>query len=136
MKSIAETCEVEALDGVPFYHDLRNPLRIELVYAAGRKIRPLNLSDAEALQGLLPCALVTHRRVGEVLPRSVWSRVDSLYVGRYDDNRWAPTHRRYSDDFRYHVTLLTAKPRAGEQAGGEPELRERKLKKVRAERVR
>lgn len=136
MKSIAETCEVEALDGVPFYHDLQSPLRIELVYAAGRKIRPLNLSDTEALQGLLPCALLTHRRVGEVLPGSVWSQVDSLYVGRYDDNRWAPTHRRYSDDFRYHVTLLTAKPRAGEPAGEGERRREREPGKVPAERAR
>lgn len=109
MKSIALTRDIKELDGLPFYYNEQDPLRIELVYAAHRKIRPLNVGREEDVLQHLPCAVLTHKRVGEELPQTLWNRVDTLYVGRFDDNRRPATNPRYSDVFVYHVTLLKPK---------------------------
>lgn len=103
MKSIAMTRDVEELRDVPFFHIDTVPLRIELVYAANRKIRPIS---ADSLRKRLPCALLTHRPVAEVLPARCLEGIGIKPVGRYDDNRRPKTNRRYSDDFIYYVTLL------------------------------
>ena len=42
-KSIALTRNIEELQSLPFYHPASEEIRIELVYAAYRKIRPLDL---------------------------------------------------------------------------------------------
>lgn len=73
------------------------------------KIRPLNVGREEDVLQHLPCAVLTHKRVGEELPQTLWNRVDTLYVGRFDDNRRPATNPRYSDVFVYHVTLLKPK---------------------------
>lgn len=112
MRSIAATRNVPELACVPFYHPACVPLRIELVYAAHRKILPV---PVDSLPYKLPCAVLTHRRVGETLPAILWAVADTVYMGCYDDNRRPKGTRRYSGDFIYHVTLL--KPKAS-MAGG------------------
>lgn len=109
MKSIALTREIKELDGLPFYYNEQEPLRIELVYAAHRKIRPLAVDSAEDVLRRLPCAVLTHKRVGEELPEALWAKVDTVYVGRFDDNRRPVTNHRYNDMFVYHVTILKSK---------------------------
>lgn len=106
MKSVAETRKIKTLEGVPFYHVDTVPLRIELVYAAHRTIRPLSV---DSLHAALPCVLLTHRPVGETLPESCLDGVETIEIGRYDDNRRPKDNRRYSDEFIYNVTLLKAK---------------------------
>lgn len=105
MRSISMTRDVEQLRDVPFFHLDTVPLRIELVYAAKRKIRPVN---AGSLHGNLPCALLTHRPVTEELPAKCLEGIEITPIGRYDDNRRPKTNRRYSSDFIYYVTLLKA----------------------------
>lgn len=109
IKSIAQTRQLKELEGIPFYHVENAPLRIELVYAAGRKIRPLDISQIDFIKATLPCAILTHKRVGEELPKKLWRNVDTVYIGHYDDNRWIKDSRRYSEDFIYHITLLKKK---------------------------
>lgn len=108
--SINETQQVKTLDGLPFYHNAQEELRIELVYAAHRKIRPLNLSDSTAVLHSLPCAIVTRGYAAEELPAEILSRVDTLHVGTYDDNKHAPGTKHYNVLFHNCVTLLRAKP--------------------------
>ncbi len=108
-KSITELRQVEALRDLPFYYNKEDRLRIELVYAARKKIRPLDMSRVDSVRRGLPCVLLTRGRVGEELPAALWERVDSTYLGRYDDNSWPPESRRYSESFIYHVTLLREK---------------------------
>ena len=36
INSISQTRDIPELDGIPFYYNSENPLRIEIVYAAGR----------------------------------------------------------------------------------------------------
>ncbi len=52
------------LKGVPFYSNAGEQLRIEIVYAAGRVIRPLDYSSKninEELRKRMPCVLLSHK---------------------------------------------------------------------------
>lgn len=103
MKSIAETKSMKTLEGLPFYRIDTEPLRIELVYAAGRKIRPI---APEELKDSLPCVLLTRKPIRATLADSCLEGIDITDIGRFDDNRRPKTNRRYSDEFIYHVSLL------------------------------
>jgi 4-amino-4-deoxy-L-arabinose transferase-like glycosyltransferase len=107
--SIAVTRTMPQLDGVPFYHAQTDSLRIELVYAAHRHIRPLDLSQVDSVKAHVPCAILTHERIEEEVPRQLFRQVDTVYVGRFDDNRRPKDSRRYSPMFQYHLTLLYPK---------------------------
>lgn len=111
IKSIAGTRGIKELQDVPFCHIDTVPLRIELVYAAHRTIRPVN---ADSLRANLPCALLTHRPIRETLPESCLEGIETVPIDRYDDNRRPKTNRRYSNNFIYYVTLLKAKGTADE----------------------
>jgi 4-amino-4-deoxy-L-arabinose transferase-like glycosyltransferase len=109
MKSIGLTRADKRLCGVPFYYNETSPIRIEIVYQAGRKIRPINTSDMKSMLQKMPCALVTHKRVGQELPSQLWKFVDTTYIGVYDNNT-RPKHTSfYHTGFIYHVTLLQRK---------------------------
>jgi 4-amino-4-deoxy-L-arabinose transferase-like glycosyltransferase len=109
MKSIAETQDVKELKGIPFYYNQKNDIRIEMVYAAHRKIRPLDATNVDSVEAAMPCVILTHKRINEELPASLWKKADSTYIGRYDDNRRPKGTQRYSDSFIYHITLLKKK---------------------------
>ncbi len=107
MKSIAETRAIKEIADVPFYHIDSVPLRIELVYAAHRCIRPIN---PDSLFGSLPCVLLTHQPAEELLFEKTLDKMEVIPIDCYDDNRRPQTNRRYSDEFIYYATLL--KPKA------------------------
>lgn len=109
MKSVSRTRDLEELKDVPFYYNQKDELRIELVYAAGRKIRPLDMAHADSVKSVLPCAILTHGRAEEELPVKLLRSIDTTYIGQYDDNRWAKSSSRYNDKFVYHITLLKKK---------------------------
>ncbi len=105
-KSISQTQQVEALNGLPFYHPADEELRIEMVYEANRKIRPLDITDPTAVEAALPCAILTHQPVEELLPPAVMKRITTEYIDRYDNNRRPKSNKRYSEQFLYQVTVL------------------------------
>lgn len=106
MKSIAATRNIKELEGIPFYHLDSVPLRIELVYAAHRTIRPVNI---DSLQRRLPCVLLTHRTIGETFAKDDLNEVEIIPIDRYDDNHRPKTNSLYRDDFIYYATLLKPK---------------------------
>ena len=109
--SIAATREVDALKPLDFYYDASTELRIELVYATGKKIRPLDLTQPDSVLPKLPCAVMTLQRVGEVMPSELLEAMDTVYVDYYDDNSVGKGRKRYRPHlFNHHVTIL--KPRA------------------------
>lgn len=109
-KSVAQTRNVEALRGVPYYYNSSDSLRIEIVWAAGRKIRPIDVTNPDSVEAHLPLALFTHKSVAEELPPAVLERVDTVSMGHYDDNsRPKQYKRRYDEIFLYNVTLLRKK---------------------------
>lgn len=106
MKSIAGTRGIKELEGVPFCYIDTVPLRIELVYAAHRSIRPV---APDSLHAKLPCALLTHRPIRETLPESCLDGIEAIPIGRYDNNQRPKTNHHYSTDFIYYITLLKVK---------------------------
>lgn len=109
-KSVAQTRNVEALRGVPYYYNSSDSLRIEIVWAAGRKIRPIDVTNPDSVEAHLPLVLFTHKSVAEELPAAVLERVDTVSMGHYDDNsRPKQYKRRYDEIFLYNVTLLRKK---------------------------
>lgn len=107
--SISQTRKIEALASLPFYRDSEESLRIELVYAAYRKIEAIDLSDTLQVRKALPFALVSKERAEEVLPEYWSDKVELTPIGRYDDNPWPEGHRRYTKDFINYVTVIREK---------------------------
>lgn len=108
-KSIKETRDMTILKGVPFYYITKEDLRIEMVYEANRKIRPLNTDNKQAVIKALPCVMLTHKRIGEELPSDLLQKIDTVYIGFYDDNRWPKGNRNYNPAFLNYMTLLKLK---------------------------
>lgn len=107
--SVALLRNDERATSLPLYHDSRTPLRIELVYAAGRKIRPLTLTEADSMRRHLPCVLLTHGDISKVIPAPLLQQLDTLRLDTFDDNPRPRGTRRYSDDFIYTATKVSMK---------------------------
>lgn len=107
-KSIKAVRDMENLRDVAFYYPADSEeLRIELVYEAGRRILPWNVSG-DTLPAL-PMVLVSARSAEEVLPETFKSRVNMTFIGEFDDNHRKAGTRWHSDVFVRNVTLLEAK---------------------------
>lgn len=107
VRSIRAVREIPALDGLPFYHDSGEELRIEIVYEAGRRILPYPFRERDSLPSL-PFVLVSGPEAGEVLPERFLGEVDLSLVGIYDDNKRAVNSVR-SPKFVRRVTLVRPK---------------------------
>lgn len=106
-KSIRATRTIEELQPLPFYYDKNGTFRIELVYEANKKIRPLDLSNREEVMEKLPFVLVSQRPAEEAIPDSIRKDLSLRFIDRYDNNRWMKGSRRYSDIFVNNVTVVT-----------------------------
>lgn len=106
MRSIAVTRTMPELRDVPFCHVDTVPLRIEMVYAAHRNIKPVAL---DTLAKAVPCVLLTHERLENMLPDSCLKGLTATEIGLFDDNRWPRTSKRYSREFIYWMYWLRAK---------------------------
>ena len=109
MRSIALTRDMRQLDNISFYHNADEPLRIELVYAANRKIKPLDLDCQEKVIAALPCAIMTHKYATQELSPTITEKIDTVYVGQFDDNPRPRGNRRYKSDVIYQLTILKEK---------------------------
>lgn len=107
--SIALVKNDKRLEGIPFYHNSSEDLRIELVYESGRKILPLNLSDSALVAAKLPCAVVSREPIEKELPANVLKSVKATPIGTFDDNKHPKSNRHYTKAFINHVTLLQSK---------------------------
>lgn len=110
--SISHIRSDNRLKGLPLYYDSNNPdgLRIELVYEAGRKIRPLNLQDSAAVLNAAPCAVLTRQRGENALAPSVRNSLMITHIGWFDDNRHPRSNRHYNKAFINCITLLQRTP--------------------------
>jgi 4-amino-4-deoxy-L-arabinose transferase-like glycosyltransferase len=108
-KSIKETRNIKMLNNIPFYYNLKESLRIELVYEAYRKIRPLDLKDEQAVLEALPCVILTRKHINEELSADLLNKIDTTYIGFYNDNRRPEGNEHYSTSFLNNVTLLKIK---------------------------
>ena len=109
MRSISTTQDMPALRHVPFYHPAGDTLRIEIAYEAGKKILPLCTADSAQVVSRLPFALVTHKSAAQVLPANALQQVDTVSLGTFDDNKHPKRDRHYTQDFVYHVIIISKK---------------------------
>lgn len=112
--SLALIRQEKPADKIPLRHDERDDLRPELVYAAGRCIKPLDVTRTDSLLSALPCVLLTRKSLAESLPAEVYASLDSLgidtlYIDTYDNNQRPPGNKRHSQAFVTRATLLTHK---------------------------
>lgn len=111
--SISQTYGDVRLKGLPFYYNDANPMRIEVVYASHRIIRPLDFSSphiADTIASKLPCVLVTRRTLDKELPAAALGGVDTVYIGKFNDsNRSRFANYGKDASFIYNVTLLKKK---------------------------
>lgn len=106
LKSIHAVREIKKLDGLPFYFDCREQMRIEIVYEAHRKILPYCFEENREFP-VLPFVLVSQKSAGETLPADLLEKVDTELIGIYDDNKRPAGNKLHSPSFVHHVTLLT-----------------------------
>lgn len=112
-KSIRATYDNEELKPLPFYRDTDEMLRIEIVYEARKKIRPLDLSDEKAVMDALPFVLVSQQAAEEMFPPSLAAKLNMRWIDTYDNNRRQKNTKRYSPVFINHVTIITKKEESG-----------------------
>ena len=110
-KSIRATYDNQELKPLPFYYDKDEILRIEIVYEARKKIRPLDLSDEKAVMEALPFVLVSQQPAEEAFPPSLADKLDMRWIDTYDNNRRQKNTKRYSPVFINNVTVITEKQR-------------------------
>lgn len=112
-KSIAATRAMPALRGLTFYSNSRDELRIEIVYAAGRIVRPIDYSApgiAAKLREAAPCVLLSHGNLAGELPAGTLQEFDTTFIGRYNNSNRTRFSKHGSDGkFIYNVTLLKPK---------------------------
>lgn len=108
-KSIAAIRTDKRVNNLKLYHSDKEPIRIELVYDAEKKILPLDLGDSAAVGKAMPCALVSQKWASEAIPAAVLANIDTLSIGTFDDNKHPKTDRHYTKAFINHVTVLWAK---------------------------
>ena len=106
MDSVSKTRKISEIKSIPFYHNSKDDLRIELVYAANKKIRPLDVANSDSVMNHLPMVLLTHKSASDELPDELLQKIDTVYIGKSDDNRWSKSDKRYKEDFVYNITLL------------------------------
>lgn len=106
VKSIARRDSLRAL---PFYSAEGAPLRMEMVYEAGKRIRPLQLDDVNKVKQAAPCILLTQRPVKESLPIDAFLQVDTVTLALCNDNVYPKEDRRYTNDLIRYATLLKPK---------------------------
>lgn len=108
--SIHATRNIPELEGLEFFHPDSEELRIDVVYEAGRKILPVDLTDSTAVVEALPFVLVSQHRAEELLPATLLPHLDLRFIDRYDDNRQQPSDKHYTPVFINNVTLIQAAP--------------------------
>lgn len=100
---IDATRQIPELLNVPFYHLDSVPLRIEFVYSARRKIRPVN---ADTLYRAAPCAVLTLKPLEEEIPAEKLKNLRLRHIGVFDENPKPPSSKRHNPELVYNLTLL------------------------------
>ncbi|MBP3227460.1 MAG: glycosyltransferase family 39 protein [Bacteroidaceae bacterium] len=95
LNSLALLQHDERAANLPLYHPATQELRIESVYAAHRRIAPLDVADSASLRRALPCIVLVHP--GDTATRALLARAARpTPLGLYDDNHHPPTDKHHN----------------------------------------
>jgi len=113
--SIRAVRQMNEIRGIPFYHDVREGLRIEIVYEAGRKILP---HDFSAGIPALPFVLVSEEAAEKLLPEKFCRTLEFKLLGIFDDNKRPAGTRWHSSKFVRRVTKVEESGKNSLEAAG------------------
>ena len=107
--SIALSVNSAEVRDMPLYHPADETVRIELVYAAGRKILPIDLKSARALMQKEPFVLISRRPATNYMAPQARNMITLKPIGTFDDNKHPNTDRHYTADLQGNITLVEAR---------------------------
>ncbi len=107
--SISYVHNVDELKNLLFYHDANDTVRAEVVYAIDRRILSLDLKDDKAVANALPCVVLTHQPIADVLSPQLLQRIDTTKIGIFDDNNMPRRSRLHTTKLIYQVSVLRTK---------------------------
>ncbi len=104
--SIRHLRAIKEIQELPFYHNETEPLRMELVYESGQRIRPLDISNIDEIKRALPFVLVSEQPISNLMSDK---EVNIEPIGTFDNN-WRKTgHKRYNPTLVKEVAIIRAK---------------------------
>lgn len=106
MKSIKESRKNEYLTDIPFYYNKNEELRIETVYAAGKKIRPIDINDKETIKKCSPFVLITHKSLNTYKEYNNLKDFNIRYIDTYDDNKRPKSNKYYREALVNNMNLI------------------------------
>lgn len=107
--SIAAVRTDRRINRMPFYYNEGEPLRIEFVYEAHRKILPLDFTDPDKVKASLPCVMISKDWARNTLSKVAMAEVDTVAIGIFDNNKLPKGKSHYTTDLVRHATLLRRK---------------------------
>ncbi len=99
------------VEGLRLFRITDNGVRMELVLGAGHRIRPIPTAKADTVLMLMPCAVLTKQPVSHILSARTLEKIDTVYIGTFDDNRHARTNSHYNPELVNRVTIIRPKIR-------------------------
>lgn len=93
------------VQGLPFYHNADQFMRMELVYEANQIIKPMDLSNDSLVYNSLPFVLVSSTPIDSLLKGK---HVDIKYIDTFDNNWRQRESRRYNQDLVSNVAIIRA----------------------------
>jgi len=106
INSISQTKEIKKLKDLKFYNLKNEELRIEIVYAVNKRIRPIDIKDSITLKKTVPFVLLSHNPINEVLSKNQLKKYKIEYIGSYDDNHRPKHDKHHSTKFDYNVNII------------------------------
>ena len=102
--SIRMLRQIDKVQGMPFFYNEKEPLRMELVYEANQIIRPLNIADSTLIQSKLPFVLVSGLPIDSLFANK---NVKIEFIDTFDNNWQKESSRKYNEDLVRQVAIIT-----------------------------
>lgn len=91
------------VEGLPFYHSIKEEIRMELVYEANRNITSIVIENDSLFYASLPFVLVSTEAAEQIL-RGKYVTIE--HIDTYDNNWRKPNSKRYNNDLVKEVTVV------------------------------
>ena len=105
--SIKELRTRSEVQGLPFYYNQNDTLRMELVYEINQTVQKLNTADDAQVYASTPFVFISPQPADSVF---AGKKLTIQEVGIFDNNWRKTNHKRYNNDLVSYVAIITSKP--------------------------
>ncbi len=102
--SIRMLRQIDKVQGMKFFYNEKELLRMELVYEANQVISPLNIADSTLIQSKLPFVLVSGLPIDSLFANK---NVKIEFIDTFDNNWQKKSSRKYNDDLVRQVAIIS-----------------------------